>query len=96
MAADAVIIAGQAASHCVKSSIDDLLAEIVSVDPALAKRIYVMTDCMSSVTVPDGKGGFLADFTLQAEAALRRFETAGMRLVKSTEPLAAWPGFGIR
>jgi nicotinamidase-related amidase len=94
MAADAVIIAGQAASHCVKSSIDDLLAEVVSVDPALAKKIYVLTDCMSSVTVPDGKGGFLADFTPQAEAALRRFEAAGIRLVKSTEPLAAWPDFG--
>ncbi|MEO8707173.1 MAG: cysteine hydrolase family protein, partial [Kofleriaceae bacterium] len=57
LAADAVIIAGQAASHCVKSTIDDLLGEIAAQDPALAKKVYLVTDCMSAVTVPDGKGG---------------------------------------
>ncbi len=87
LASDAVIIGGQAASHCVKSTIDDLLAEIVSVDKALAKKIYLLTDCMSSVAVPDGKGGFLADFTDQAQAALQRFADAGMNLIKSSDPL---------
>jgi nicotinamidase-related amidase len=95
MSADHVIIAGQAASHCVKSSIDDLLSEIAAVDPALAKKVYLLTDCMSSVTVPDGKGGFVADFTPQAEAALQRFAAAGMHLVKSTEPLASWDGIKL-
>ena len=90
LAADAVLIAGQAASHCVKSSIDDILAEIAATDPALAKKIYLLTDCMSAVTVPDGKGGFLADFTGAAEAALQRFADAGMNLVKSTDPMRAW------
>lgn len=94
--ADAVAIAGQAASHCVKSSIEDLLGEILAQDPALAKKVYVLTDCMSAVTVPDGKGGFAADFTPQAEAALQRFADAGMHLVKSTDPLAAWPGLRVR
>src|SRR5688500_878076 len=84
LAADAVIIAGQAASHCVKSSIDDLLSEIVAQDAALARKVFLLTDCMSSVTVPDGKGGFVADFTPQAEQALARFAAAGMNLVKST------------
>lgn len=88
--ADAVVIAGQAASHCVKSSIDDLLSEVVATDRALAKKIYLLTDCMSSVTVPDGKGGFVADFTADAEAALKRFADAGMNLVKSTDPMSAW------
>ncbi len=92
LTADAVIIAGQAASHCVKSSIDDLLDEIVATDRNLARKIYVMTDCMSSVTVPDGAGGFAADFTPQAEAALQRFADAGMHLVRSTDPLEAWEG----
>src|SRR6476646_5967804 len=40
LAADAVIVAGQAASHCVKSSIDDLLDEIVASDRALAKKVH--------------------------------------------------------
>src|SRR6185295_5934631 len=81
LASDAVVVAGQAASHCVRSSIDDLLTEIVAKDPALAKKVYVMTDCMSAVTVPDGKGGFFADFTGEAEKVFQRFADAGMHLV---------------
>jgi len=87
---DVLLIAGEAASHCVKSSVEDLLEEILRRDAALAKKVYLLTDCMSSVTVPDGKGGFLADFTPQAESALRRFEEAGMHRVKSTEPMESW------
>src|SRR5262249_5734167 len=85
LAADAVVIAGQAASHCVKSTIDDLLDEIAAADPALAKKVYLVTDCMSAVTVPGGP-----DFTDQAAAALQRFADAGMHLVKSTDPIASW------
>ncbi len=92
LTADAVVIAGQAASHCVKSSIDDLLDEIVAQDKALARKVYVLSDCMSSVTVPDGKGGFAADFTSQAEQALTRFRDAGMHVVRSTDPIETWPG----
>jgi nicotinamidase-related amidase len=95
LAADAVVIAGQAASHCVKSTIDDLLDEIAAADPALARKVYLVTDCMSSVTVPDGKGGFAVDFTPQAEAALQRFADAGMNLVTSTTPIASWPGIRL-
>jgi nicotinamidase-related amidase len=93
--ADAVVIAGQAASHCVKSTIDDLLGEIAAQDPALASKVYLVTDCMSAVTVPDGKGGFAADFTAQADAALQKFAAAGMHLVKSTDPIASWPGLRL-
>jgi nicotinamidase-related amidase len=96
LAADAVIIAGQAASHCVKSSIDDLLDEIVASDPALARKVYLVTDCMSAVTVPDGKGGLAVDFTPQAVAALQRFADAGMHLVRSIDPIASWPGIRVR
>lgn len=92
LTADAVVIAGQAASHCVKSTIDDLLDEIVALDPALARKVYLLTDCMSAVTVPDGKGGFAVDFTDAADAALARFASAGMHLVRSTDPVASWPG----
>lgn len=93
--ADAVIIAGQAASHCVKSTIDDLLGEIAAQDPALAGKVYVVTDCMSAVTVPDGKGGLAADFTADAQAALQRFADAGMHLVTSTTPIESWPGIRL-
>jgi nicotinamidase-related amidase len=95
LAADAVVIAGQAASHCVKSTIDDLLGEIAAQDPSLAKKVYLMTDCMSAVTVPDGKGGFAVDFTPQADAALQKFAHAGMHLVRSTDPITTWPGLRL-
>jgi nicotinamidase-related amidase len=95
LSADAVIIAGQAASHCVKSTIDDLLGEIADQDPRLAKKVYLMTDCMSAVTVPDGKGGFAVDFTEQADAALQKFADAGMNLVRSTDPVSSWPGLKL-
>jgi nicotinamidase-related amidase len=91
LTANAVVIAGQAASHCVKSSIDDLLTEIVTQDASLARKVYVLTDCMSAVTVPDGHGGFAADFTPQADEALKRFADAGMHLVRSTDPIESWP-----
>ena len=54
--------------------------------------VYLMTDCMSAVTVPDGTGGLAADFTPQADAALQKFADAGMRLVTSTDPIHTWPG----
>ena len=95
LTADAVVIAGQAASHCVKSTIDDLLGEIAAQDPTLANKVYLVTDCMSSVTVPDGNGGFAADFTTQAETALQKFADAGMHLVKSTDPITSWPGLRL-
>jgi nicotinamidase-related amidase len=95
LAADAVVIAGQAASHCVKSTIDDLLSEIAAQDIALAKKVYLVTDCMSAVTVPDGKGGFAVDFTAQADAALKKFADAGMHLVRSTDPITSWPGIRL-
>lgn len=95
LGSDAVVVAGQASSHCVKSSIDDLLGEIVAQDPALARKVYILTDCMSAVTVPDGKGGLAADFTPQAESAFQRFADAGMHLVKSTDPVESWPEIRI-
>lgn len=93
--ADIIPIGGQAASHCVNASVDDFLTEIVAVDPALARKVYLLGDCMSAVTVPDGKGGFAADFTPQAEAALEKFRKAGMHVVKSTDPIASWPGVSL-
>jgi nicotinamidase-related amidase len=91
LAADVLIVAGQASSHCVRSSVDDLLEAIQSRDPGLARKVYILQDCMSAVTVPDGHGGFLADFTSQAEAAYMRWDAAGMHLVHSTQPMRAWP-----
>src|SRR5262249_37898179 len=95
--ADVVIIAGQAASHCVKSSIEDLLSEINAKDESLARQVHCLEDCLSGVAVPDPArpGQFLFDFTPQAEDALRRFAAAGMNVVRSSDPIESWPGIRL-
>lgn len=87
---DAVIIAGQAKSHCVAWTIDDLLAEILANDPKLAKKVYLLDDCTSPVVVPG-----VVDFTPQADKAFQRFANAGMNLVKSTQTMETWTDLNL-
>ncbi len=88
LAFDAVIIAGQAKSHCVAWSVADLLSEIEKKDPALASRVYLLEDCTSPVVIPD-----VIDYTEPANKAFERFEKAGMHIVRSRDPISTWPGF---
>ena len=83
---DAVIIAGQAKSHCVAWTIADLLAEVQKRDLSLAPRVYLLEDCTSPVVVPG-----VIDYTDEADAAFARFAEAGFHVVRSTDPLASWP-----
>ncbi|MEK7648678.1 MAG: nicotinamidase [Patescibacteria group bacterium] len=83
--ADMLIIAGQAASHCVKSSIDDLLDDIMARDRSLAEKVYILRDCTSAVVVPG-----VVDYTVQAESSLDRYAKAGMHVVLSTDPMDTW------
>ncbi|MEW6497172.1 MAG: isochorismatase [Cyanobacteriota bacterium] len=87
---DAVIIAGQAKSHCVAWTIADLLTEIQTKDASLAKKVYLLEDCTSPVVIPG-----VVDYTEQADEAFQRFAAAGMHLVQSTQPLNSWPEFPV-
>jgi nicotinamidase-related amidase len=84
---DAVIITGQAKSHCVAWTIEDLLGEILAVDRKLAEKVYLLEDCSSPVVIPG-----VVDYTEQADAAFKKFSNAGMHLVRSTDPVGGWPG----
>ena len=77
---DAILIAGQAKSHCVAWTVDDLLTEIMARDPNLAKKVYLLEDCTSPVVKPG-----VIDFSEQADAAFQRFADAQMHLIKSTD-----------
>jgi nicotinamidase-related amidase len=83
---DAVVIAGQAKSHCVAWTIDDLL-EAQGLERALAEKVYLLEDCTSPVVV---RGA--VDYTDEADAAFSRFADAGMHVVRSTDPIDTWPG----
>ncbi len=80
LAFDAVVVAGQAKSHCVAWTIDDLLAEV---DPW---RVSLLEDCTSPVVVPGA-----VDYTDEADAAFERYREAGMHVVRSTDPVEEWP-----
>jgi nicotinamidase-related amidase len=69
-------------------TIQDLLDEIVSLDPKRAGRVYLLEDCTSPVVIPD-----VISYARQADEAYARFAEAGMHIVRSTDPVAAWPGF---
>ena len=87
---DAVIIAGQAKSHCVAWTIDDLLEDIFVRDERLAEKVYLLEDCTSPVVVPGAM-----DYTDEANIAFQRFADAGMHVVRSTDPIERWPGIRL-
>ena len=82
---DTVIAAGEAKSHCVAWTVEDLLSEIRVRDARLARKIVLLDDCSSPVVVPG-----VVDFTEAAEAAYARFAAAGMRRALSTDPAEGW------
>jgi nicotinamidase-related amidase len=85
---DAVVVAGQAKSHCLAWTIDDLLdARVQHGGGPGAERTYLLEDCTSPVVVPG-----VIDYTDQADAAFDRYVDAGMHVVRSTDPLESWPG----
>ena len=87
---DAVAVAGQAKSHCLAWTIDDLLEEEAAGE-RLAERTYLLEDCTSPVVVPG-----VVDYTDEADAAFERYAAAGMHVVRSTDPVEGWPGLAER
>jgi len=86
---DAVIIAGQAKSHCVAWTISDLLDDVMAYDRKLVEKVYILEDCTSPVVVPG-----VVDYTEESDLIFKRFQEAGMHLVKSTAPISQWPKIG--
>jgi nicotinamidase-related amidase len=84
---DAVVIAGQAKSHCVAWTIDDLLSDATVKSRHLEEKVYLLEDCTSPVVVPGS-----VDYTDDADAAFARFAESGAHLVRSDVPMRDWPG----
>jgi nicotinamidase-related amidase len=73
--ADEVLIAGEALSHCVMASVDDLIDAV----PTLANRFVLLEDCCSNV------GGF----EKYGNEFIDRIIKRGVRVMKSTDYLKA-------
>jgi nicotinamidase-related amidase len=82
---NAIVVAGQAKSHCLAWTIDDLLAD-ESAGGRLAKRTYLLEECTSPVVVPGA-----VDYTEEADAVTsRRACTSSPRPIP-WRPGPAWP-----
>jgi nicotinamidase-related amidase len=84
---DAVVIAGEAKSHCVAWTIEDLLTDPNVHERGLQEKVYLLEDCTSSVVVPGS-----VDYTDEADAHFARFAESGAHVVRSDQPLEEWPG----
>lgn len=79
--ADALFIAGEAQSHCVLETVEDLVSEYGD-DRDMLQKIYVLEDCMSPVAHPEIDFGAIADRRFTA------FGELGLNIVRSTDDLA--------
>jgi nicotinamidase-related amidase len=82
---DMVIVAGEAKSHCVAWTVEDLLEEIQARQTGLANKVYLLEDCTSPVVVPE-----IVDYSDEANSAFQRFREAGMHIVRSTDLINDW------
>lgn len=78
--ADMIAVAGEAASHCVMSTVNQIADRF---GDALLGKFYLLTDAMSPVVVPGGP-----DFTDATNAWLKKMESRGMHLTTTTQFLA--------
>ncbi|WP_145097580.1 hypothetical protein [Sporomusa sp. KB1] len=86
---DRVYVAGEAASHCVKATLEDMLKVIEKDKQRMPNnsygfeenKIYILEDCMSPVQPTAGS----PDFPAIAKEALENFKLTGMRVVTSTD-----------
>ena len=85
---DRVYVFGQAKSHCVLSTLNDLRDHIQATEPALIEKIWILEDAMSPVPAPpiDPLPPTL-DFPMIAERAIEEFRRSGMHIVKTTDEI---------
>lgn len=86
--ADRIYFAGQAKSHCVLETLEQVVAIFSKQSPELLDRLYVLKDCTSSVPdIVDQSGKVLVPFDAIAEARFAEFKKLGMKFVNSTDPM---------
>jgi nicotinamidase-related amidase len=77
---DDLVIAGEAESHCVLETVEDLV-EVFRNRPDQLAKIRILTDCTSSVRHPQ------IDFHAIAQERFQEFAARGIKLAASTDPL---------
>ena len=78
--ADIILIAGEAESHCVLETVEDLVEDF-GTQPDALQKIYFLRDCTSPVLHPD------IDFHAIALDRFKIFEQQGVNFINSTHTL---------
>ncbi|PKO21883.1 MAG: hypothetical protein CVU38_12365 [Chloroflexi bacterium HGW-Chloroflexi-1] len=78
--ADHIIIAGEAESHCVLETVEDLVEDFGD-RLGMLRKIFFLRDCTSPVLHPE------IDFHAIALNRFAEFERMGVRFINSTDPL---------
>lgn len=76
---DYTFIAGEAETHCVLETTEDIV-EIFGDQPEKLEKIYLLKDCMSPVVHPE------IDFHALAQEKFTQFEAKGLKFIHSTDP----------
>ncbi len=76
---DFIFLAGEAASHCVLETAEDLV-EIFQDQPEQLKKVFVLEDCMSPVVHPE------VDFSRITKEKFAEFKSRGLQMIRSTDP----------
>jgi nicotinamidase/pyrazinamidase len=77
---DMLLIAGEASSHCVLETVNDLVQAFAD-RPDMLNRFHILQDCMSPVIHPE------IDFAALAQAEYERFAQMGVRFINSDHSL---------
>ncbi len=84
--ADYIVIAGEAASHCVMSTVNQIVDNI---GEGGVKKLVLLTDCMSPVAaITDEQGNIIVDFPAITDAWYQELEAKGVTLTTSAEFLS--------
>ncbi len=78
---DVILIAGEALSHCLKSTVEDIADNI---GEEHVKKFVLLTDCTSSIPAAPGT----PDFPAIAQDFIERLKARGMRTATSADYLA--------
>jgi nicotinamidase/pyrazinamidase len=77
---DYLVLAGEAESHCVLETAEDLV-EVFRERPDQLEKIHILKDCMSPVVHPD------VDFHAIAQEHFAAYAQLGLRFINSSDPL---------
>lgn len=87
--AERVYFAGQAKSHCVLETLNQVVALFQHQGKnQLLEKLYILEDCMSSVGDIDLPDGSKIEFDKMANERFDEMRQLGVKLVKSTDPIA--------